>query len=150
MERTLILFWCHLVELSLLSCRTGFAISGRDRRRVFGWFRGPAFLFFSPFPPPSSPFLLLGPARVLFFPSARLLCRTASSTKAGPASNMPCLSSFSFVFSLPGLVPPSPLPPSLFFLSFFLSLFLCSLSCMHREALIDPVSSQTLVSKNKP
>ena len=139
MERTLILFWCHLVELSLWSWRTVFAISGRDRRRFLGG-EGVGVVvcvFFG------SRLSLLLSSSSFFFPpffswgrlgSCSFLLRVCF---AGPlrrrrqvrrATCHVCLLFFCFL-SLPGPAPPSPLPPSLFFLSFFLS-FSLSLSAL--------------------
>ena len=85
---------------------------------------GPAFLFFSPLPHSSSPFLLLGPAwaALLFFCAP--CCQDCRRRRQVRRSIAHAMLLFFFLLSLPGR-PHSPFPS---FFSFFLSL---SLSCMH-------------------
>ena len=63
---------------------------------------GPAFLFRSRLPPSSSPFLLLGPARV-FFPCVRVrLLAGQRPHEDGAALACMCVLFVSALFSLPG------------------------------------------------
>ena len=127
---------CFVVALFplVLGARTGMDLLVRFREFFFAVFsgllgRGFRF-FFSPLPPSSSPFLLLGSAwAALLFFSFRC-CQDCRRRRQVLRCTQTChaMCSLSFLLSLPGR-PPSPLPFSFsFFLSFFLSFLFLSLS----------------------